>query len=32
MVWLQYLILGLGLAGAYGLTAQGLVVIHRARA
>src|SRR5580700_1264215 len=29
MVWLQYLILGLGLAGAYGLTAQGLVVIHR---
>ena len=29
MVWAQYLILGLGLAGAYGLTAQGLVVIHR---
>ncbi len=29
MVWVQYLILGLGLAGAYGLTAQGLVVIHR---
>jgi sulfate-transporting ATPase len=29
MAWVQYLILGLGLGGAYGLTAQGLVVIHR---